>query len=84
MIKLGQMVRDTVTGFEGICITRTDYISGCTRIGLQPKVDKEGKIPEAQHFDEPMCVVVQQAILTKPSRNGGPGKSIPPHRAPPR
>lgn len=35
-INLGDKARDTITGFEGICIVRSEYISGCTRVGLQP------------------------------------------------
>ena len=51
--------RDRVSGFKGICICRTEWISGCTRVGLQAPVGKDGKVPDTQHFDEPMLEVVK-------------------------
>ena len=42
--KSGDIVRDKVTGFEGIIIARTDYIFGCNRYYVQPKVGPDGKL----------------------------------------
>lgn len=82
-INLGDKCRDTVTGFEGIATVRSEYISGCARVGLQPVVDKDGKIPDAQHFDEPMLTVVQaQQISGLPSDKGGPRDAPSQHKAP--
>ena len=83
-VKLGDKARDTVTGFEGTVTSRTEYISGCTRVGLQPGVDKDGKIPDAQHFDEPMLEVLGQAIAPKTSDRGGPRPAPSQHAAPTR
>lgn len=84
-VRLGDKCRDTVTGFEGTCIVRSEYISGCTRVGLQPAVDKDGKIPDAQHFDEPMVIVVSaKHVEAIPSNRGGPRDAPSQHRAPPR
>jgi hypothetical protein len=52
MIELGQKYKDRITGFEGIATSRTVYISGCVHIGLQGKVDKDGKLPGPEFFDE--------------------------------
>lgn len=85
VINLGDEARDTVTGFTGICVCRTEYISGCARISLQPQVGKDGKIPDQGHFDEPMCVVLKHArVKAKPTNNGGPGDPVPQARATPR
>jgi hypothetical protein len=84
-INLGDKARDKVTGFEGICIVRSEYVSGCTRVGLQPVADKDGKIPDAQHFDEPMLEVIKAGVVTPlPSDNGGPRPNPPQHSAPKR
>ncbi len=84
MIKLGDKARDKVTGFEGVCVCRSEYISGCARIALQPAVGEDGKIPEQGHFDEPMCEVVQAAaVASLPTNNGGP-RPAPSHHAAPR
>lgn len=82
-IELGDEARDTVTGFKGIAIVRSEYISGCARIGLQPPMDKEGKLPDALHFDEPMLEVTKaKRIPAQPTRLGGPQPAPPQHRAP--
>lgn len=81
-IPLGALVRDTVSGFEGICCSRTDYLSGCTRIALQPLVREDGKMPEMAHFDEPLCIVVAVGIAAQPSDNGGPRPAPSQHAAP--
>lgn len=84
-INLGDKARDTVTGFEGIAVVRSEYISGCARVGLQPAVDKDGKIPDAQHFDEPMLTVVKAATVpAAPSNRGGPRDAPSQHAAPKR
>lgn len=84
-IQLGDKVRDTVSGFEGIATVRIEYISGCSRIGVQPLVGADGKIPDAGHFDEPMLeVVTAKVIAAQPSDKGGPRDAPRQHAAPAR
>ena len=60
MIKLGDKVKDSVTGFTGIAIGRTTWLHGCDRITVQPEgVNKEGKIYENNGFDEPQLIVLK-------------------------
>lgn len=74
-IKLGCEVKDRVTGFKGIAVSKTSYLQGCDRIAVQPKW-VEGEVPKVADFDEPDLTVVGDGILppVKPtSRNrGGP------------
>lgn len=66
-IKLGQKVRDRITGFIGIAIARTEWINGCIRIAVQAPVDKDGKHTDALSFDEPQVEVLDaQNILAVP------------------
>lgn len=51
--KRGDTVRDKVTGFTGIVVARYDYISGCNRYCVQPKVGADGKMPDSTNIDEP-------------------------------
>ena len=51
-IKLGDTVADNITGFSGIAIARTDWLTGCVRFGLQSKELKDGKPIEVEWFDE--------------------------------
>jgi len=74
MIELGQEVRDKVTGFSGIASGKSEYLSGCTHICIQPKVKRGNKeLPEPQWFDEPMVEVIGKAKIKKVTTNiGGP------------
>ena len=72
-IDLGDEVKDTVIGFRGIAVARYDFINGCTRVGVQPKVGKDGKLPDAATFDEPQLEVVKRAaVKLGPKDTGGP------------
>jgi len=78
-INLGDKVKDQVSGFEGIAVTRHSYLQGCDRITVQPPIDKEGKHPDACNFDEPQLDVTNaQAVKPDPlpqeKRTGGAEK----------
>lgn len=66
-IELGDEVKDTITGFKGIATGRTDWLHGCSRIGIQSQSLIEGKPTEAQWFDEQQCVVVKAAKVVSPT-----------------
>lgn len=58
MIPLGAVAQDTITGFEGVVVCRSEWLYGCVRLMLQPQEMHEGQPLEAQTFDEPqlfMC-----------------------------
>jgi hypothetical protein len=74
MIDLGSEVCDSVSGFKGIAMAQHMYINGCARITVQPKVDKEGKLPETQTFDESQLVVVSKQKIKGKNDTGGPEK----------
>lgn len=72
-IKLGQEVKDKVTGFTGVAIGRTEWINGCARVIVQPKVDKDGKVPDCLNIDEPQLEVTGEGAYKKEETNtGGP------------
>lgn len=79
MIKLGDKVKDSVTGFTGIAIARTTWLHGCDRLVVQPEGQtKDGKLFENYTFDEKQLVLVKSAVVKTeaktPSlkRTGGP------------
>lgn len=51
-IKLGDDVEDVITGVRGIVIGRSEWLTGCATIGIQPKADKNGSVPEVFWVDE--------------------------------
>jgi hypothetical protein len=61
MVMLGDKVRDKITDFKGIAVVRSEYLSGGDRIQVQGKLDKDGKIPEDQSFDEPQLEILVSA-----------------------
>lgn len=58
-IILGAEVQDMVSGFKGIAIAATHWLNGCVRITIQPPTDKDGKMLEAQTFDEPQVKLLK-------------------------
>ena len=74
MITLGAEVKDTVSGFTGVAVAKHNYINGCTRITVQPKVDKLGKLPDSQTFDEPQLTAISKKIIKGKNDTGGTEK----------
>lgn len=66
-VKLGQEVRDKITGFKGIVAYITEVRDGCDRASVQPPVDKDGKIPEGWDIDVPVLEVIRQ-VIPEPER----------------
>ena len=81
-IKLGQKVRDTLTGLEGVAISRTEFLYGCVRVGVQPFEVKDGKPVDATWIDEPQLEVVRPAAAVKPPKSPPAGPRPDAHRAP--
>ena len=86
-VQLGQKVRDTVSGFEGIVVSVTRYLNECVRVGVQPATDKDGKLPVAEFFDIEQVELVDQGVRKEApkvlARTGGPHQP-PQQRAAPR
>lgn len=61
MVDLGDRVADTVSGFRGIAVSKHLYLKGINRVTVQPLVDGDGKLPEAETFDEPQLEVSERA-----------------------
>lgn len=58
-IKLGQTIKDSITGYQGVAIGRTKWLYGCVRITIQGDLDKDGKVPDTVCFDEEQLIVVK-------------------------
>lgn len=82
-LKLGDEAKDRITGFQGIVICVTEWISGCTRTTLQPLMGKDGKLPEPATFDEPMLELVKASKVKVGLKDtGGPRPEPSQARAP--
>lgn len=71
-IKLGDVVRDKITGFNGVVIVAADYLNGCHRVCVQPRELREGKIVEAEYFDVEQVERVEEEGAPRLARTGGP------------
>lgn len=63
-INLGDKARDLVTGFEGICVARTQWLNGCVRCTIQPQgLDKDGKAIDTLTIDEPQLHLLSANVV---------------------
>ena len=63
-VRLGDLVQDTVSGFYGVAVAITEWQHGCKGITIQPAVDKDGKLPAWEVFDEPAIRVLESAAAS--------------------
>ena len=75
MIKLGDKVKDNITGFEGIAIARAEYLNGCISLHIQSANLKDGSPLKAEWFDE-------QRLTTSSKATAGGPQSYPPEMHP--
>lgn len=59
----GDRVKDKVTGFQGVIVSRADHISGCDTYGVQPEKLKDGVPQDTRWFDEPRLVLVKAEVV---------------------
>ena len=62
---LGKILKDKITGFEGVATSKHFYLTGCAQFGIQQKIDKDGKIPDVRYFDEGRLEVVSDFLTSE-------------------
>ncbi len=68
---LGDKLKDIITGFSGICVSRSQWISNCNTYGLKSVELKDGKPLENEHFDEPVLTLVKEKVHKENRDTGG-------------
>lgn len=63
MVTLGNRVKDSLTGFSGIAMARTEWLYGCARIAIEPQELKDAIPVEMQWFDEQRVVFLAEGML---------------------
>jgi len=84
-IKLGDKVKDRVTGYEGIATSKTEFLNGCIQIEVTPRLKKGAGIrPEdilGIGLDLGQLDKVSDGLNAKKpikkSTNGGPMRMVP-------
>lgn len=72
-IKLGNRVRDMITGYTGIVTSKVEYLNGNTQFTLTPEA-KDDKYPESITLDYHTLEVMDKAFedkVTEPTFNSG-------------
>ena len=54
----GQVLKDKVSGFQGVVVGRTEYDTGCRHYGLQSQELHDGKPVDWEWFDESRLILV--------------------------
>jgi hypothetical protein len=63
-IQPGDKVRDMVSGLVGIVVSRTRFLTGCDRVGIQLPPNKDGEIPkEFIHVDVNAVDLVEAQVV---------------------
>jgi len=67
MAGLGDLVRDSITGFEGIVLGKSEYLFGCVRCLVQARdLDKDGNVKKGEWLDEGQLKVVSKGVIEVP------------------
>jgi hypothetical protein len=69
-IKLGQKVKDLVTGYEGIAVARVEYLNGCVQYCVKPPTTNN-TMPAGEYIDHQQLEVVGDGITVEPEGTGG-------------
>jgi hypothetical protein len=85
-IKLGDRVKDKMTGFEGIVVCLSQWITDCERVSVQPVKLRDGKRQDYETFDAPQLEVLKAGAfkLSFATDPGGPRPEPRRPGAPPR
>ncbi len=76
-VQLGDQVIDEISGLKGVAIGRCEYLYGCTQIGVQPKVDKDGSVPSSVWIDEQRVKFVSRPAVPNNPTKAEAGGSYP-------
>lgn len=76
---LGKKFRDVVTGFEGVCTGRADYVSGCSQALIVPPIGPGGEFRAGEWFDVQRLSQVGNKVLAFDNVRalGGPDRGAP-------
>ena len=78
-INLGDKCKDKISGFNGICTGKAEWLYACTKVCVTPQkiIAKTYKPAESDWFDEPQIDLVEERVIKEDSKTtGGFGKSI--------
>lgn len=72
----GDEAEHTITGFKGVVVGRTQWITNCNTYLLKSRELKDGKPMDPEQFDEPQLTLVKAKVHEVNARAGGPTESV--------
>lgn len=79
--QLGSLVKDKLTGFEGIVVCRAQWLNGCNVYSVKPRQLKDGAPQDSHSFDEPQLELVEDDVMPTKRNTGGPERPMPDTRS---
>ena len=77
MIKLGDKVNDTLTGFYGVVIAKSIYLNGCVQYLIQPKgLKDDGGKKDSEWIDEGQLIITEKAEIVPDKAEKDPGGGV--------
>jgi len=71
-MKLGDKLKDKVTGFEGIAVAKIEYLNGCCQYCIKPQMHTSGKMPNGEYIDvQQLEVVKSDSVIVEAKETGG-------------
>ena len=72
-LKIGDLVKDTYTPFQGKIAGFAEYLNGCLRVAVQSPTLKDGKVVEEELFPASQLELVQEEVNPPVKKTtGGP------------
>ncbi|KZK99178.1 hypothetical protein [Pseudovibrio sp. Ad26] len=76
-IGLGDKVKDTLSGFTGIVLARSEHITGCNQLFVLPSSEKDNKLNDGQWFDVERIEKLEDKAVEIASRRTGADIPLP-------
>ena len=73
MENLGKKAKDKITGYEGIITAKVSYLYGCDQYGINPGVDKDGKLKDIIYFDIGRIEITGEGVKPEEVKDKKPG-----------
>ncbi len=64
-IKLGNIVRDCITGYQGVALNKTEFMNGNTQFSVQPKAEDGKAYPDCISLDYHQLDVVEEGYADR-------------------
>lgn len=59
----GDILRDRITGLQGVVMVKAEYSTGCHHYGIQPRETKDGKEPDWTWLDQSRLDLVEKGAV---------------------